>query len=218
MKDETRNVSSFTFQDFAFFLKQMKVSLVFLHQLDDGLGHPGRVGNLLEDKPRLLGGSLDVDRAEVEEGWQDALELGGDILDPEQLLLGGFPGEQTFLFNIDDSPVGNDPGVEVVVNEAVEDKDPDVEVEDAQKQQEDSLEDFIGERLAEYLRIEEVKRHWQAADDYPHEQLEAEHQPVAAQQHNDFFVFGGVGEVIFSHNVTGAWLARVQWIAASQLD
>lgn len=92
---------------------------------------------------RLLSGGLDVDVAVLEDSLEHAVGFGGDVLDACEVEFGGDALEEAVLFNIDDALIGDDPGVEVVIRELDEGKQPDGEEVDGEEDREDGAEKWL---------------------------------------------------------------------------
>ena len=74
------------------------------------------IADLAEDEMIFFRSSLDVDVPEVEHGWDESVDRGCDVLDAGKSQFTDMTVKETFLFNVNDAFVGNDPDIEIVVN------------------------------------------------------------------------------------------------------
>ena len=108
---------------------------LFFNQLNDFSGIFVRPGHLFEDEACSFTSGLDMNSTKIKQRWDYALEFRGYILDTMKFLLGNRSVEQALLFDIDYSVVGNDPHIQVVVNEGVKSKQPDIQIINTGKEQ-----------------------------------------------------------------------------------
>jgi len=87
------------------------------------------MGDLLENESLLLAGGLDVDRAEIKNRGEESLDFGSNILNAIEFLLRRGSGKKPFHFNIDDSFIGNNPNVKIIINKRKKHEEPDIKVE-----------------------------------------------------------------------------------------
>jgi len=83
-----------------------------------------RVGNVLEDEALFFCGGLNIEIAIVEKSGDDTLDFDRDVLDIFQLQFADAAGEKTFLLDVDNPFIGDDPNVKIVVNPNDEKKQP----------------------------------------------------------------------------------------------
>lgn len=131
--------------------------------------------------------SLDVDVPEVEHGWDESVDRGCDVLDAGKSQFADMTVKETFLFNVDDAFIGNDPDIEIVVN-------PDEKSEEPQEQKECVLNkvkkwycsriDHIGEQERKRWEATENKKRTQDDKD----ELNNDIKPVTMNNAEHLFV------------------------------
>src|SRR3989339_2286328 len=92
-------------------------SLVFLDKAGHELFYVFWVVDILKVKPAFLSSGLYVHLSIRKDGLQNAANLRRRILNCCEIELRGGAIEESFLFNVDDPFVGDDPGIEVVIRE-----------------------------------------------------------------------------------------------------
>ena len=84
--------------------------------------------HLFENKPLLLAGGLNVNRAEIKDGGEQTFDFGSDVLNAVEFLFGDGAGEKAFHFNIDNPFIGDKPNVKIIINKRKKHEEPDVKV------------------------------------------------------------------------------------------
>ncbi len=145
------------------------------------------VADLAEDEALFLGRCLDIDVAEIEHGRDETAHLARDVLDALETQFANITGEESFLFDIDDALVGDDPDVEVVV-------DPNEETVEPQKKEKRVL---GKEEKGQEVGVDTVRKHEgddrETADQEKNEQednaeLNEDVEPVAMGDAQHLFV------------------------------
>lgn len=184
----------FFFQHLAeFILVFLLAAFVKIH--NDVL-HFIRIGNVVEDELFFFAGCLYLEIAEVEKGGNEAVDVGGDVLDLFQFQLAHFPGEKAFLLDVDDPLISNYPHVEIIIHPDQEKSDP-----DKHKEQIFQEEKEIGELPVRDVR-ENRRKNEKAADKHEShgekdEKLADDIKPVAMKDQKHFFVRFLSSEMIF---------------------
>lgn len=83
-----------------------------------------RVGDLAENKAFFLAGGLYVHVAEVEYRRDNPFDGRGDILDARKIEFAYFTNEQAFLFDVDDTFIGNNPNIKIIIDPREEAEQP----------------------------------------------------------------------------------------------
>lgn len=146
-----------------------------------------RVGDLAKDKAIFFTGGLHVHVTEIEYRWDNAFDGHGDILDAGKVELAYLPDEQSFLLDVDDAVIGDDPDIEVIV-------DPREEPEEPHENEERVFnEDKEPRALGSHYFWEKDGKHEGACDEEEREKKDDKKmgqdiEPVAMDDKEDFFV------------------------------
>lgn len=157
-----------------------------LRQLHDHIFDSIRIRDLTEDETLLFGGGLNIDIAEVKNRWEETIDGRRNILDVGKFQLTDLASKESFLFDIDDALVGNDPDVKIVIDPYEECVEPHEEHEGIESEIEEA-----GMHGCEDIR----KDGWYSDEKYKHQESNEDAQsvvhrnikPVTMNDAQDFF-------------------------------
>lgn len=170
------------------FFHELKFFLVCIaRHVHDGVFYAVGIGNLVKLEAFLFASGLNKDIAVIEHRREKALHLARRVLNAEEVELAHGANKQSFLFDIHDAFVGDNPDVEIVVDPDEERKEPEKDEENAFNKDEESPIDG-GERF----RIHKHEEHKDADNHKKPEQeryeLHENIEPVAMNHKENFFV------------------------------
>lgn len=110
-----------------------------LSEPHDGIFEVERVAYLAKDKALGFRRSLHIEIAEVEHSRDDAFDRASDVLDASEAEFAYVAYEETFLLDVHDALVGDDPDIEIVIDPDEETMEPEEEEKGVLKEKEEAI-------------------------------------------------------------------------------
>lgn len=159
----------------------------FLLQAHNQIFDAVRIGDVAKNKPFFFGGGLDEKIAVIEKSGDNAFHISGDVLDVFQFQFRNRSGEKSFLFNVHDAPVGDDPNIKIVINPNNKESNPSENEKKIARESYERIINWIGElsgkEKREKITAEKKKQHYKN-----NEKLAENIEPVAMKNRQDFFI------------------------------
>src|SRR5688572_23363969 len=95
-----------------------------LRKFENGFADTIWVRDLFKNETCFFTGCLDFYVAKVKQGFCNAFDRACDVLHAVETELGNGTGKETGLLDVEDALVGNDPDIQIVVHEILEQEQP----------------------------------------------------------------------------------------------
>lgn len=144
------------------------------------------IAYLAKDKTFFFGGRLDGDITKIEHSRNHAINSGSDILDARETEFANTSGKESFLFDIDDALVGNNPDIKVIINPNQKTKEPQEQEKGAlhKSKKSSTVRPYLWKERGEYGNAPKKKQREQNDGTEVHQDIE----PVAMNHHEYLLV------------------------------
>lgn len=161
---------------------------MFLRKLHNNIFDFVGIWDLAKNKALFFAGRLNAHVAEIENRRNNAFDGCGYILDARKIELAYLADEEAFLFNVDDTFVGDDPDVKIVVNPREKTEKPNEDEECVfSKGEEASI--LIADYLWEHGRQEKSARDEKERKKNDNDEMREDIEPVAMDDRENLLVF-----------------------------